>query len=113
MQVMTCRLLDAGVLKKSPDSLIFDGKNSRCYWNNDLIQENKFDVIAVISRKHSCVTDVVYRAAGSSKWEVDYSSFRDGVPKEIRFSDPNNNYFYLNYERIFLRRGAGDCRKER
>lgn len=113
MKVMTCRLLDAAVLKKAPDSMSFDGKNGRCTWNNDKIRDNTFDVTAIISRKHSSVTDVVYRAKGTSIWEVGYSSFREGVPKEIRFSDPNNNYFYLAYERIILRKGAVQCRKER
>ncbi len=110
MHILTGGLLDYAILKKNADSLSFDGKRGFCYWHNESIGGREYDIIAIINRKQSRVTDVIYRTKSPAVGELAYSSFKDGVPKEIRFSDPNNNYFYVNYERIFQRTGA-QCQK--
>jgi len=112
IRVLRGVLFDEELFKKSPDSLSFDAKKALCIWKNHPIGDDTFDVTAIISRKHSCVTDVVYRVSRALAWGLVYSGFSDGVPKEIRFSAPNNNYFYLVYERFFRRTG-GQCRQER
>jgi hypothetical protein len=112
MRVLRGVLFDEKIFKKSPDSLSFDAKKAQCIWKNDALGDDTFDVTAIISRKHSCVTDVVYSVNRALEWRLVYSSFIDGAPKEIRLSGANNNYFYVNYEKTFRRRGV-ECREER
>jgi hypothetical protein len=113
LHILTGGLLDYAILKKNADSIFFDGKKGFCYWLNADVSGRRCDVSAIINRKQSSVTDVIYRIKNPASGELAYSSFKGGVPKEIRFSDPSNNYFYLNYDRIFRRAGASECRKER
>jgi len=112
LHILTGRLLDYAILKKNVDSLSFDKKKGSCFWFDADVSGRRCDVIATINRKQSSVTDVLYHIKSPGAGDLAYSSFKDGVPKEIRFSDPSNNYFYLNYDRIFQRTGA-QCRKER
>lgn len=112
VHILTGRLLDYAILKKNVDSLSFDGKKGFCYWYNADVGGRICDINAIINRKQSLVTDVIYRIKSPAAGDLAYSYFEEGMPKEIRFSDHSNNYFYLNYERIFQRKGA-QCREER
>jgi hypothetical protein len=112
LHILTGGLLDYEALKKNADSLSFDKKKAFCYWHNADMGGRRGDIVAIINRKQSSVTDVIYHIKSPLAGELSYSYIKDGTPKEIRFNDPSNNYFYLNYDRIFQRTGA-QCRKER
>jgi hypothetical protein len=112
LHILTGRMLDYAFLKRNADSLSFDNKKASCRWYNTEVGGSRCDIIAIINRKQSSVTDVIYHIKSPVAEELAFSSFKEGVPKEIRFSDPSNNYFYLNYERIFQRRGALECQKQ-
>jgi hypothetical protein len=111
LHILTGGLLDYAFLKRNADSLSFDNKKGFCYWYNVDVNGKQYDIVGIINRKQSSVTDVIYHIKSPLAGELAYSSFKDGAPKEIRFSDTSNNYFYLNYERIYQRKGALECQK--
>jgi hypothetical protein len=104
------RFPDRIITQKRPDSLFIERKNAFLLWQGDSSVAGRFAVTAIINRKHSAVTDVIYREAGQAPWELTFSSFGGGGAKEIRFNDSHNNYFYVTYERIVVLKSGPACR---
>jgi hypothetical protein len=102
---------DRAIGRKKPDSLVILGKKTMLVWLDDSIAGKRFAVTAIINRKHSAVTDVIYREMGAYPWEVTFSSLAGGYAKEIHFKDHNNNYFYVNYERLVFLKSGQACRR--
>ncbi len=112
MRAATGRLLDSAIMRTPSDSLSIRGKKAFLYWPEDTLAGRRFGITAVIDRKHFSLTDVIYSRKGPSPWALSVASSKKGTPEEIRFQDRNNNYFYLKYGTVVVKRGA-HCRAER
>ncbi len=112
VRMLTGRFPDYSVMRKQSDSVSFKGKKAFVHWSGDSLQDRAIDVTAVINRKHSSITDVICLNKNPFPWELSLSSFKKNVPKEIRFKDRDNNYFYLKFETVFVKYGVS-CRAER
>ena len=108
----TGRFLDSTIMKTPCDSLLIRGKKAFLYWPEAPGAGRAFEVTAVIDRKHFSITDVIYAKKDSALWSLATSLSKKGAPEEIRFKDRNNNYFYLKYGTVIVKRGS-NCRTER
>jgi len=96
---------------QKPDSMIIEEKKTALLWRADSAQGRPYAITALIHRKHSTITDVLYDKKGSTPWSLTFSSFTGGNAKEIRFKDEHNNYFYVRYDRVVSQKKATGCRK--
>jgi hypothetical protein len=112
LRITTGRNLCSRVVREPSDSLFMKGKKTLLVWYEDSVKGRPFTVTATVDRKHFAITDVIYRRSSSPRWLLSVSSINGGEPEEFRFEDQYNNYFYLNYETVFVRRGDR-CRRER
>jgi hypothetical protein len=112
IRIATGRILLSRIDRVPNDSLVLKGNKAVLIWREDSMKGRPFTVSAVVDRKHLAITDVIYRQSNSPRWQLSISSIKDGAPEEFHFEDQYNNYFYLNYETVIVRRGDR-CRRER
>ncbi len=112
LHILSGRLPDCGIMRKDADSLFLNGKKAFLHWYGTSMYGRTMTVTAIINRKHSSVTDVIYHVTKEPAWDLTFSSFTRGVAKEIRFKDAHKNYFHLSYEKMISWRG-GECRDKK
>jgi hypothetical protein len=112
LRVATGRLLDRSFIREPCDSLYPRGKKAFLYWHEDPTRGRGYAITVVIDRKHISITDVIYGRKRPEPWDLSISRTKNGAPEEIRFKDGNNNYFYLKYGTVVVKRGK-HCRTER
>jgi len=100
MHILTGKLLNSSFVRNPYDSLSLLENDAQLLWNTRLHTGGDYTVTAEINRKQSRIIKVRYTAPGVKGWQLDYASFNDTLPQEIRFKDANNNYFNLTYDKM-------------
>jgi hypothetical protein len=99
IRILTGRLPEP-VSDDGPDTVFFDGKHIVSCFKKDTTKEEKCNIMTKVDTKTYRLNEILYDHRGKDFWKLQYTGFKKGRAKEIKFILSDNNYFYLRYHSI-------------
>lgn len=99
VRILTGRTQRTACLGREPDSIAVDGRVGIHEWRCD-----SQHVRVTVSRRRGTLRRIVCVGERPARWRLALSSFEQGVAREIRFESEADNYFFIAFDQVMIRR---------
>ncbi len=95
IRILTGRIIKRDYIISDPSKVVVKGRRTEYIWQSDSLT-----VSMNSSRGGKKIKRINYNATGGLPWKLEFSSFKNGISKEIYFESEEKNYFSLVFNTI-------------